>query len=44
MAECLLGPLPTVPLFSAASGISLRTMLKIVYYGLVHGLTTRERR
>jgi len=40
-AECCPGPVPTVPLFSAASGISLRTLLKIVYYGLVHGLTTR---
>ena len=44
-AECLRpGPVATVPLFSAASGISLKTMLKIVYYGLVHGLTTRGRR
>ncbi len=38
-AKCVPGPVKTASLLSVASGVSPWTMLKLIYYGLVHGLT-----
>jgi len=39
--SCIPGPVKEVSIFSAASGISVKTILKVVYYGIVHAMTTR---
>jgi hypothetical protein len=38
-AECVPGPVKPASLLSAASGASPWTLLKLIYYGLLHGLT-----
>jgi hypothetical protein len=38
-AECVPGPLKPASLLSAASGASPWTLLRLIYYGLLHGLT-----
>jgi hypothetical protein len=40
-ASCAPGPVKTVSLVAAASGVSPWTMLRMVYYSLRHALTTR---
>ena len=40
-SPCSPGPVKKVSLLSAASGASPAAILKVVYYGIVHALTTR---